>query len=76
MADIIDHKTQELVWRAVVKDTVGDLWFEGPHDASSIHYDAIGQSDKQANSAARDLVRRFLKDTRIAEKESARNQAR
>ena len=48
MADIIDSKTQEVVWRGVVKDTVN----------------GIGQSEKQANSAARDLVQRFLKDTR------------
>jgi len=48
MADIIDPKTQEVVWRGVVKDTVN----------------GIGQSEKQANSAAKDLVQRFLKDTR------------
>ncbi|HXQ37050.1 MAG TPA: DUF4136 domain-containing protein [Anaerolineales bacterium] len=46
MADIIDSKTQELVWRGVVQDTVN----------------GIGQSDKQANNAAKDLVQRFLKD--------------
>jgi len=48
MADIIDAKTQELVWRGVVQDTVN----------------GIGQTEKQANSAAKDLVKRFLKDTR------------
>jgi hypothetical protein len=76
MADIIDTKTQELVWRGVVKDTEGDYWFEGSPDAGSIHYDGIGQSEKQTNSAAKDLVQRFLKDTRSAEKQKARNQAR
>jgi Domain of unknown function (DUF4136) len=48
MADIIDPKTQEVVWRGVVQDTVN----------------GIGQSEKQANSAAKDLVQRFLKDSR------------
>ncbi len=60
MADIIDTKTQDLVWRGVVKDTVN----------------GIGQSEKQVNSAAKDLVRRFLKDTKSAEKQRAKNQAR
>jgi uncharacterized membrane protein len=52
MADIIDAKTQELVWRGVVQDTVN----------------GIGQSEKQANNAAKDLVKRFLKDTKKANK--------
>ena len=52
MADIIDAKTQELVWRGVVQDTVN----------------GIGQTDKQANNAAKDLVKRFLSDTRKLEK--------
>jgi hypothetical protein len=60
MADIIDSKTQELVWRGVVKDTVN----------------GIGQSEKQVNSAAKDLIQRFLKDTRSAEKQRAKNQAK
>ena len=60
MADIIDSKTQELVWRGVVKDTVN----------------GIGQSEKQVNSAAKDLIQRFLKDTRSAEKQKAKNQAK
>ena len=50
MADIIDTRTQELVWRGVVKDTVN----------------GIGQTEKQANNAAKDLVKRFLKDTKQA----------
>jgi uncharacterized protein DUF4136 len=52
MADIIDAKTQELVWRGVVEDTVN----------------GIGQSEKQANSAAKELVERFLKDSKKVEK--------
>ena len=52
MADIIDAKTQELVWRGVVQDTVN----------------GIGQTEKQANSAAKDLVKRFLKDTKKSNK--------
>ena len=76
MADIIDTKTQELVWRGVVKDAEGDFWVEGLPDGGSIHYDGIGQSDKQAHSAVKDLVHLFLKDTRIAEKQKAKNQAR
>jgi uncharacterized protein DUF4136 len=54
MADIIDAKTQELVWRGVVQDTVN----------------GIGQTDKQANNAAKDLVKRFLSDTRKLEKQN------
>ena len=52
MADIIDARTQELVWRGVVQDTVN----------------GIGQTDKQANNAAKDLVKRFLSDTRKLER--------
>jgi hypothetical protein len=52
MADIIDAKTQELVWRGVVQDKVN----------------GIGQSEKEANNAAKDLVKRYLKDTKKAAK--------
>lgn len=53
MADIIDAKTQELVWRGVVQDRVN----------------GIGQSEKEANNAAKDLVKRYVKDTKkVAEK--------
>lgn len=55
MADIIDPQNKELVWRGVVKDTVN----------------GIGQSEKQANQAASDLVKRFLKDAKKVEKKSA-----
>jgi hypothetical protein len=56
MADIIDAKTQELVWRGVVQDTVN----------------GIGQSEKQANDAAKDLVKRYVKDTKKVEKQKAK----
>ena len=52
MADVIDPKTNELVWRGAVTDTVT----------------GIGQSDKQANQAAKDLVKSFLKDAKKVEK--------
>lgn len=53
MADIIDAKTMELVWRGMVQDRVN----------------GIGQSEKEANNAAKDLVKRYLKDTKkLAEK--------
>lgn len=52
MADIIDTRTQEVVWRGLVQDTVH----------------GIGQSEKEANNAAKDLVNRLLKDTRKVEK--------
>jgi uncharacterized membrane protein len=55
MADFIDPQTNELVWRGVVKDTVN----------------GIGQSEKQANEAAKDLVKRFLKDVKKVEKKNA-----
>jgi hypothetical protein len=55
MADVIDPKTNELVWRGVVKDTVN----------------GIGQSEKQANGAAKDLVKQFLKDAKKVDKKRA-----
>jgi uncharacterized membrane protein len=55
MADIIDPKTNELIWRGVVKDTVN----------------GIGQSEKQADQAAKDLVKQFLKDAKKVEKKNA-----
>jgi hypothetical protein len=55
MADIIDPKTNELVWRGVVKDTVN----------------GIGQSEKQSNQAAKDLVKNFLKDAKKEETKHA-----
>ena len=51
MADIINPKTNELIWRGVVTDTVK----------------GIGQSEKQANQAAKDLVKQFLKDAKKEE---------
>ena len=52
MADIVDPKTNELVWRGAVTDTVN----------------GIGQSEKQSNQAAKDLVKSFLKDAKKVEK--------
>ena len=52
MADVIDPKTNELVWRGAVTDTVN----------------GIGQSEKQANQAAKDLVNNFVKDAKKVQK--------
>jgi len=54
MVDIINRHKGELVWRGVVKDTVS----------------GIGQSEKQANQAAKDLVKRFLKDAKNVDKKN------
>jgi hypothetical protein len=48
MVDIIDPKNNELVWRGVAKDTIN----------------GIGQSEKQANQIAKDLVKRYMKDAK------------
>src|SRR5258706_10427991 len=48
MADIIDARTNDLVWRGRVTDTVN----------------GIGQSEKQSEQAAKDLVKQFLKDAK------------
>ncbi len=52
MADIIDVRTNDLVWRGKVTDTVS----------------GIGQSEKQANQAAKDLVSKFVKDAKKVDK--------
>ena len=52
MADIIDARTNDLVWRGQVTDTVN----------------GIGQSEKQAGQAAKDLVSKFMIDARKVEK--------
>jgi len=54
MADIIDTRTNDLVWRGVVKDTVN----------------GIGQSEKQANQAAKDLVKQLMKDAKKSGKKA------
>lgn len=54
MVDIIDSHSNDLVWRGVVKDTVN----------------GIGQSEKQSEQAAKDLVERFLKDARNVDKKA------
>ena len=53
MVDIIDPNTKMLVWRGVAKDTVS----------------GIDLSEKQANDTAKDLVKRFIKDSRKADKD-------
>jgi hypothetical protein len=55
MADIIDPRNNEVVWRGVVTDTVN----------------GINQSEKQSDQAAKDLVQRFMKDARKVEKKNA-----
>jgi hypothetical protein len=52
MADIIDARTNDLVWRGRVTDTVN----------------GIGQSEKQSDQAAKDLVKQFLKDAKKVDK--------
>ena len=55
MADIIDPRNNEVVWRGVVTDTVN----------------GINQSEKQSDQAAKDLVQRFMKDAKKVEKKNA-----
>jgi hypothetical protein len=59
MADIIDARTSELVWRGKVTDTVN----------------GIGQSEKQANQAAKDLVKQFMKDAKKVDKNLTKKSA-
>jgi hypothetical protein len=59
MADIIDARTSELVWRGRVTDTVN----------------GIGQSEKQANQAAKDLVKQFMKDAKKVDKNLTKKSA-
>ncbi len=56
MVDMIDPKTNMLVWRGVVLDTVN----------------GVGQSEKQVREAARDLVKRFVKDSKTTYQEMAK----
>src|SRR5713101_8261813 len=59
MADIIDVRTNDLVWRGKVTDTVS----------------GIGQSVKQANQAAKDLVSKFVKDAKKVDKKLDKKKA-
>src|SRR6266851_10279345 len=52
MADIIDAKTKHLVWRGRVTDTIN----------------GVGQSEKQTDQAAKDLVSKFVKDAKKVDK--------
>jgi len=54
MADVIDPKNNEVVWRGVVTDTIS----------------GIGQSEKQTDQAAKDLVKKFVKDAKKVDKKA------
>jgi hypothetical protein len=59
MADIIDARTNDLVWRGKVMDTVN----------------GIGQSEGQTDQAAKDLVKKFVKDAKKVNKNLAKKSA-
>src|ERR1700682_4680580 len=59
MADIIDARTNDLVWRGRVTDTIN----------------GIGQSEKQTDQAAKDLVSKFVKDAKKVDKNLAKKTA-
>ena len=59
MADIINPRTNELVWRGMVMDTIN----------------GVGQSEKQADQAAKDLVSQFLKDAKKVDKNLVKKRA-
>jgi hypothetical protein len=55
MADVIDAKTNEVVWRGAVTDTIS----------------GIDQSEKQTDQAAKDLVKKFMQDAKKVDKKKA-----
>ena len=55
MADVIDPRTNEVVWRGVVTDTIK----------------GIDQTEKQTDQAAKDLVQKFLKDAKKVDKKNS-----
>ena len=55
MADVIDSKTNEVVWRGAVTDTIS----------------GIDQSEKQTDQAAKDLVKKFMQDAKKVDKKKA-----
>lgn len=59
MADIIDARTNDLVWRGKATDTIN----------------GVGQSEKQTDQAAKDLVSKFVKDARKVDKNLAKKSA-
>jgi hypothetical protein len=59
MADIIDARTNDLVWRGKVTDTIN----------------GVGQSEKQTDQAAKDLVSKFVKDAKKVDKKIAKKSA-
>jgi hypothetical protein len=56
MADVIDPRTNALVWRGKVTDTIN----------------GVGQSEKQTDQAAKDLVSKFVKDAKKVDKNLAK----
>ena len=59
MADIINPRTNELVWRGMVMDTIT----------------GVDQSEKQTDQAAKDLVSKFLKDGKKVDKNLVKKSA-
>ena len=59
MADIIDARTNHLVWRGRVTDTIN----------------GVGQSEKQTDQAAKDLVSKFVKDAKKVDKKLDKKKA-
>src|ERR1700704_3744545 len=59
MADVIDAKNNEVVWRGVVTDTIS----------------GIDQSEKQTDQAAKDLVKKFMKDAKKVDKKADKKTA-
>jgi hypothetical protein len=59
MADIIDARTNDLVWRGKVTDTIN----------------GVGQTEKQTDQAAKDLVSKFVKDAKKVDKKLTKKRA-
>ncbi|MDX6444904.1 MAG: hypothetical protein QOH71_1978 [Blastocatellia bacterium] len=59
MADVIDARTNDLVWRGKVTDTIK----------------GVGQSEKQTDQASKDLVSKFVKDAKKVDKSLAKKGA-
>jgi hypothetical protein len=59
MADIIDARTNDLVWRGKVTDTIS----------------GVGQSEKQTDQAARDLIKKFMKEAKKVDKKANKKSA-
>jgi hypothetical protein len=59
MADVIDARTNDLVWRGKVTDTIK----------------GVGQSEKQTDQASKDLISKFVKDAKKVDKSLAKKGA-